>query len=197
MRRWFLLAPLVLLLAPRLDACEVSWGRRLQNPTVYSANHRFAAIFRVHEKIPDFRRRRSSLVLRDPIPRWDSVPLAIYDRRKKISEFPVDFKFVNDVLVSDSGQFVAGLLTTKNYPCPAPPRWADDQIVTIYRIDGTLTGVVKLRQAVPESALNDDRLIGPPLDYLLRTEEDGQEVLLITHGDETRRVPLASGVVTR
>jgi len=195
MRRWFLFVEFAIFIAPALAACEVSWGRSLQNPTVYSTNRRFTAILRVHEKIPDFGRRRTSLILHDPVPNWRSVPVAVYDRRERINEFHVDIGLVNDLLVSSSGEYVVGILRTKRYPCPDPPRLPNDQIATIYRADGTLVGIVRLAEVVAEFAPSADEPHGPALDYSLRTERDGREVLVIGHQGVSRRVLLATAAM--
>jgi hypothetical protein len=163
---------------------------------VYSTNRRYAAILRLHEKVPDFGRRKSTLVLNDPIPRWHNVPLAIYDRRKKISEFEVDFSVVDDVFVADSGRYIVGVLRTKSYPCAAPPRDADDQIVTIFQTNGALVSAIKLEQVLSASQIEVERFFGPTLDYSLSTGEDGREILVITRdGKVLRRVVLATGVM--
>jgi hypothetical protein len=196
MLRWFLFVSSVILSPPLLFPCEVNWGRTLQNPTVYSTNRRFAAILRVHERVPDFGRRRTSLVLKDPIPKWNSVLLAIYDRRKEISEFHVDFNVVDDALVSDSGKYVVGILRTKSYPCSAPPRLPEDQIATIYRVDGALIATVKLKDVVLASDLSVYDPYEMPLEYSIRTERDGREALVISWGSRlTRRVLLATGTM--
>jgi hypothetical protein len=196
MLRWFLFVSSVILSPPLLFPCEVNWGRTLQNPTTYSTNRRFAAILRVHEKVPDFGRRPTSLVLKDPIPKWNNVLLAVYDHREKISEFHVDFNLVDDLLVSDSGKYVVGILRTKSYPCFDPPRLLEDQIATIYGVDGTLIATLKVKDVVLESDLSVYDPYEMPLEYSVRTERDGGEALLISWGNIlTRRVLLATGTV--
>jgi|GEM_PF-4478802 len=186
MFRWSLFVLLAIFSVPFLPACEVSWGRTLQNPTVRSSNGRFSVVLRIHENVPDFGRRRTSLILRDPPPKWSDVPLAIYDRRRKISEFHIDFNIMDDALISDSGQYVVGILRTKDYPCAEPPRWPEDQIATIYRTDGTLIAAVRLKEVVPESDLSGYDPYAMPLQYSIRTERGG-EVLVIRCGDRVTR----------
>lgn len=193
MRRSLSIVVLVLWLAPPLAGCELHIGKYERNPTVYSTNHRFAAILRVHEKIPDFGRRR--LVLGDPVPNWDGVPLAIYDRHRRVSEFPVDISTVNDLIVSDSGRYVVGIMWTRNYPCPGPPYYAHDRIATIFKTDGTLIKEIELQDVAPNWESSREEPFGALLDYSIHIAADGSETLFITRGKVTCRVSLATGLI--
>jgi hypothetical protein len=201
MRCRFALVVLVALLSDReVTACSLqSWSPDdlVTNEPVYSANGRFSAIVRWNDEVADFTSERAGKAfgLDNPKPdnEWvdvdsaaahppdrTTVPTAVYestDRRNVLlGEIPLPAGGFSDVLVSDSGKYI---IAVQRYAgCSAYPG-NDDPLVSIYRTNGSLVGVVRMG----EIANDHDRIqlqSFRPIEFALRHESDTREVVVIT-----------------
>jgi len=195
MRCRFAIAVMVLLFAKEAAACSASnWdpNELVENEAVCSANGRFCAIVRWKEGVADF---SSELAANIESTSRSTVTTAVYEGQRLLAQIPIERKAISDVLVSDSGRYIAAVLRPGSRGCWDQPD-AEEALVTIYRTNGTLVGALKLGDVASEydlvalsSSLN-------RLDFALRPESDTREVVVISaKGREERRIDLATAAL--
>ncbi|HET8773760.1 MAG TPA: energy transducer TonB [Thermoanaerobaculia bacterium] len=165
------------------------------NEPVFSANGRYAAVVRWHDGVPDFGKARE----RDLQPRDStSVDVGWYavDARGRtlFREIPLERGSFTTVLPSDSGRYLVALQDVHRGCSTRSDE--NDPLVTIYGADGALVARVNAGDAFEPFDL---KHLSFSVDFALRTESDGREVVAITvpvkRRSETFRIDVATGAL--
>lgn len=205
MKKKIALAVLMTAWAVEVFACTVAWDadRPLTNEVVSSANGRYCAVVRWYERIPDFRSvRAGDYAMDDEKPAPNTVVVATYDRTgatpRLLAETAFDHTLGNQVLVSDSGRYVAfagirGTICAYSYsPIAANRRY----VAIADAVTGASIGTLTAGELFDADDLDD---IDGRVSFVLRKDADGREVLVLsTRRDKDaveRRVDLASATL--
>lgn len=185
------------MLAAIIVACSLAtWDPHaiLENTPVYSRNGRFCAIVRHNEGVPDF----GSSIARE-LPEYDentpsrnTVTTALYEERSLIAEIPIDVQAAQNVLVSDSGQYLVALAHFNSGVC-AYAHSPSNVVIAIYRSNGALVRSIRLSDLGADGYDADLLRFAEPAQFQLRSESDTREVVALSVAGQERRIDLATG----
>jgi hypothetical protein len=205
--RW-IAAVIVLLSARELTACSIGTfdpNRVMENTPVYSANGRFCAIVRWHDRIPDFGKRLAGELFNPDAesigePDVDApkpVTIAFYESKTLLAEIPIDVDVVGDVLVSDSGRYFVVVQRPRGCGGWIIP---DKPLLTIYKSNGSTVATRQLADfATPYDVIQLAHGTAA-IEFALRPESGTREVIVISFPmSQTeiveRRVDIGSGAL--
>lgn len=169
----------------------------IENAPVYSAGRRMCVIVRRYPGIPDFTGVRAGTYLAaddsddDPPTTYTA---ALYDTAsgppRLRTEIAIDAGTSRQVLLSDSGQYVVGILRRDCRFGVAP----EEAFVAIYRANGDRIATLRTPDLFAEfDAFNISR--GTDFGAEIRTDSSGRELLVLSLRGVDRRVDLETGAL--